>query len=160
MSLTEIESDYNVSDEFGRVEIWGRGLQLILSNPITGVGVNCFPMAIGYEREAEGKIPKWQAAHNSYIQIATETGVIGFIIFIAIIIACLKNFSHYSRMETSSPEAREFKTIAGLLQMGFIGSLISAFFLTQGYSILFTLFFVFSAVLRKLVNITSEPVQS
>ena len=74
MSLTKIGSDYNVTAESGRLEIWEKGIQLILLNPITGVGVNCFPMAIGYEREAEGEIPRWQAAHNSYIQIAAETG--------------------------------------------------------------------------------------
>ncbi len=150
MSLRDISSDYNVSSEQGRLDIWAQGIGLLLANPITGVGVNCFPMAIGYKREAEGLPPKWQATHNSFIQIATEVGVIGFIAFFSMIWGSFKNFGNLKKTSISSPEAYPLKTIAGLLQMGFVASLITSFFLSQGYSILFTLFFAFSALLKKL----------
>ncbi len=156
LTLREISSDYNVTDEFGRVEVWKRGLRLALSNPITGVGVNCFGMAIGYAREAEGVIPRWQVAHNSFIQVATEVGLIGFAVFISIVLGCVKNFSDCKKLESLSVEIDELKTIAGLLKIAFIGLLITAFFLTHGYSILFTLLFAFSAILRKMRNNLNE----
>ncbi len=148
-SFGRISADYNITDEFGRLQIWKKGLQLTLSNPITGVGVNCFSMAVGYLREAEETPPAWQVSHNSYIQVAAEVGLIGFIVFLSIIWGCFKNFSHCRKGGTASAEANEVKTIAGLLQAGFAGNLAAAFFLSQSYSVLFPLFFAFSALLRK-----------
>jgi O-antigen ligase len=149
-ALSEIQGDYNVTAEDGRLGIWKKGFRLILSNPITGVGVNCFGQAIGEMRQAENEIPRWQAEHNSFLQIAAEVGLIGFIIFGALVFGCIKNFSRIRRVEVLTPEAREVKTVAGLLQVGFIGSLLVAFFLTQGYSLIFTLYFALSAVMRKV----------
>lgn len=152
MTLTEIGDDYNVSDEFGRFQIWKRGLGLTLSNPITGVGVNCFAMAIGYDREAKGEIPRWQVAHNSYIQVAAEIGLIGFSIFILLIINSLKSFVYLAKITTTNNELLQLNSISRLLLLGFIGHLICAFFLTQAYSVLFTLFFALSAVMRRLYS--------
>ncbi len=156
MTLTEIESDYNIDDEFGRVQIWKRAYQLILENPLTGVGANCFSMALGYLRQELFLIPVWQAAHNSYIQIITETGLIGFMLFLSLIISSIKNFLHVKNLKVTTKEGTELKTIGGLLYLGFIVHLITAFFLSQGYSIFFTLFFAFSAVLNKLSLNTGE----
>jgi len=150
LSLKNISSDYNVSDEEGRMKVWASGIELTLLNPITGVGVNCFPMAIGYKREAEGLQQIWQVAHNSFIQVAAEVGVIGFIVYISLIFGSLKVFSIMKKIKLISLEAHQFKTLAGLLQIGFIASLITSFFLSQAYSILFTMFFALSALLRKL----------
>ena len=44
LTLTDISSDYNVSSEGGRLELWQAAIDLSLANPITGVGVNCYPL--------------------------------------------------------------------------------------------------------------------
>jgi len=63
-SLSNVGSDYNVTSEEGRLGIWKKGISW--SHPIPhGVGVNCFPKAIGELRAEMGEIPKWQAPHNS-----------------------------------------------------------------------------------------------
>lgn len=151
-TMTSIGEDYNVTDEFGRLQIWKRAATLILSNPFTGVGANCFPMAIGYLREEMDLIPKWQVAHNSYIQVATETGLIGFFLFASLILGGLRTFSKLRRLDIKSPDASRFRTLSSLFMVGFAGHLIAAFFITQGYSIFFTLFFASSATLRRLAN--------
>jgi O-antigen ligase len=150
-SIREVGSDYNVTAEDGRLAIWAKGIQLALSNPITGVGVDCFPKAIGEMRAALGEHPRWQPAHNAYVQVAAEVGLIGFFIFSSMISGTLKSLSLCIRSEITSPQAKEFKSIAMSIQIGFIGSLVSAFFLTQAYSILFTLFFALAVVMRKLL---------
>jgi O-antigen ligase len=160
MTIIDIESDYNITDEFGRTQIWKRAYQLITENPLTGVGTNCFPMALGYLREDLFLIPQWQAAHNSYIQIITETGLIGFILFFSIIISSIKNFLRVKNLKVITKEASELKTIGGLLFLGFIGHNIVAFFLSQGYSIFFTLFFAFSAALSRLMLNISQVSKS
>ncbi len=157
LTMTNIEDDYNVTDESGRLSIWKRGFQMTLSHPITGVGVNCFHIGIGYQREAEGEIPKWQAPHNSYVQVLAETGIIGFFVFMSLIFNCIKNFHYLSRDKLISDGApHPYTYIAGLFKVGFLGSLVCAFFLSQAYSIFFTLYFALSAVLRHLSNIERE----
>lgn len=151
-SILDLSNDYNITAKMGRLDIWKSGLNLLQSNPLTGVGVNCFAFALGYKRAAEGEIPRWQAAHNSFIQISVETGVIGFFVFISLILGCLKTFSRCRRMKTDEAfsDLTQFRSCGGLLQIAFIGHLICAFFLTQAYSPLLTLFFSLSAVMRKL----------
>jgi O-antigen ligase len=159
MSLSQIKTDYNVTSSTGRLEIWKTGIKLILSHPITGVGLNCFPKAIGHDRAAQD-LPssKWQVAHNSYVQLAAEVGLIGFAIFLSLIIGCIRNFLSCSRLENSNPDLQKLKFFGGVFLVGFTGNLICGLFLAQGYSVIFTLFFAFSAVLRKLYRNLEDTV--
>ena len=149
-SLTNLSSDYNLTSETGRLDIWKRALRLSASNPITGVGVACFSKAIGEQRMREGVLPKWQAPHNSFIQVLTETGLPGFFVFISLIYFSFKNFIILSKDKNLNKDDDPYPLIAGVLMIGFTGSLICAFFLTHAYSIVFTLYFALSAVIRNL----------
>ena len=150
LSLANVESDYNVSGQSGRLDIWKNGLRLFLANPLTGVGVNCFPNALGDLRASEGAIPKWQVSHNSYLQMAAEVGVVGLFLFLSLIITCRRSFAAALQHEPMDGTRIELAAIAQVLQIGFAGLLITAFFLTQAYSILFTLFFAFSAQMTSI----------
>lgn len=150
LTLTDIGSDYNISDEFGRMVVWKYGFAMIISNPITGVGVNCFAMAIGYMRENLGLIPRWQVAHNSFLQIASEVGLFGFIVFFVIIVRSLTTFFRASKIANSDNEANEIRVLGGLMFLSFVGHLIAANFLTQGYSIYLTLFFSLAAIIQRI----------
>jgi O-antigen ligase len=157
LTLTNIEGDYNLSSETGREQIWKRAIDLTLANPVTGVGVDCFAMAIGNLRESLGLTPVWQQEHNSYIQVAVETGLIGFIVFIALMMRCFKVFSNLKKMKKTTKEIAEIKTMASLIQLGFVGHFVAAFFLTQAYSMFFTLFFALSAVLGRSQSFDQIP---
>jgi putative inorganic carbon (HCO3(-)) transporter len=155
-SLMEVSSDYNVTSEEGRISLWRMGIGVALSHPVTGVGVNCSAQAIGDLRVTRGELSsKWQTVHNSFIEIAAETGLIGFILFNSMIIGTFKRFSLYRKSEITSPHAKEFQYIAAALQFGFIGSLVAAFFLSQAYSFIFALFFALSAVMKNIARIQS-----
>ncbi len=159
-SLMELSSDYNVTGDEGRLELWRKGIQIALTHPVTGVGVNCIGQAIGDLRAAQGEgSAKWQTAHNSFIEIAAEIGLIGFFLFCSIIIGTYKNFSLYKKVQISSPHAKEFQSIAAALQVAFIGSLVAAFFLSQAYSIIFTLFFALSVVMKNIALIQSVEIE-
>jgi len=157
LTLEDVGTDYNMTDEWGRVQIWKRAFGLLLSNPITGVGVTCSEMAIGYAREEAGLLQKWQSVHNSFIQVGVETGAIGLALFMVLIVMSLRSFSRAKKISGGSDEIMQFKTIAGLAQIAFIGDIVTAFFLTQGYSIFFTLFFALSAVMMDIAEqLTSQ----
>ena len=149
-SITALSSDYNLTSESGRLAIWKRGFRLVISNPVTGVGVACFGKAIGEQRDAEGEIPRWQVAHNSFVQVAVETGLIGFVVFSALLFASLKNFRRLSKHKRTEELLTEYANIPGICLVGLCGTMMGAFFLTQGYSLIFTFYFAVSAVLRNL----------
>jgi len=153
LTLSDISSDYNVSEEGGRLKVWQGAIDLSLANPITGVGVNCYSYARFLARELAGdSYRQWHDVHNSFLQVATEVGLIGFGIFVLINLKSVLTFSRMSRMglQTQSGEAREIGALGGLMLVGFTGLLVSGFFLSQGYSIFFTLYFALAAAMGRL----------
>jgi len=82
-----------------REVIWGRGLKIFAQNPWLGVGVGCFPTAYGWALE-QGRFAKvgnvydrsWREAHNSFLQVGTEMGMAGLLIFLFLICLSIKNF--------------------------------------------------------------------
>jgi O-antigen ligase len=71
--------DYNFSAPGGRWEIWGNGLTFLVQHPIAGVGVGAFEVANGTT------FGTYLSAHNAWVQIAAELGVVGVGSFIAMI---------------------------------------------------------------------------
>lgn len=148
-TMLNLEGDYNVTSETGRLAIWETGVELMMKNPLTGVGVNSFNRAFGYSQAAKGSSNlKWKAAHNSVIQIGTETGFIGLFLFIMMNMNVLKIFNKVLK-ETTDQKLLE---IVSLGKVGFIGMFVSSMFVTFGYSIFFVFYFAFSAVVSNLIE--------
>ena len=78
-TIYNYEGDYNLSEEGGRIAVWKNGLHMIAANPLTGVGIACFPV----EQAAISASRLQMAAHNSFIQIAAELGPGGLMLFLA-----------------------------------------------------------------------------
>lgn len=156
-TLLDPGQDYNVTGEFGRKEIWEKGLQLMLTHPLTGVGAACFGQALGEVRGKEGLLPRWQTAHNSWVLIGTETGIIGFILFGVLNFAAFRTFLSVSR----KPGSDELMRIGEMAVIGFVGHFTAAMFLSQAYSVYWVFYIVLSAVLlrsgQENVNGNSEP---
>jgi O-antigen ligase len=150
-TLGSIENDYNFQAG-GRTDIWKRGITLFTMHPLTGVGVDAFPKALGDMRAAEqNTLPRWQAAHNAYILVLTETGIAGSAPFLGLIIVCLLTFNRIRR-SSASIEDKDLAALPGLLFVGFAAQLVAAVFLSQAYSMYFTLAFAMSGALRRLTS--------
>lgn len=148
-TIMNIKSDYNVTDEEGRVSIWKIGMRLMLTHPLTGVGLSQFPHGVGLDREARG-LPsaKWHTAHNSMVQIGAETGVLGLILF------CLMSFNviKITGCVINKSQSEALVKLAEMTRASFIGHFISAMFLSQAYSVYWAFFVVLSAVLKYLLD--------
>lgn len=148
MTIFNLEEDYNVKAESGRIAIWMIGLRAMLANPITGVGVACFANAVGLERSARGaETLSWQPAHNSAIQIGTETGVIGLVIYLLISFNVFLIFTKGGKMAKNCKLAK----ICEMGFVGFAGLFISGMFLSQAYSVLWAFFVAISAVVDQFL---------
>jgi O-antigen ligase len=66
-----------------RMDMWGRAYRILADHPVAGTGLGTFPWAYAsYDREGE-----WLGtlqAHNDFLQLATETGVVGIGLLIAL----------------------------------------------------------------------------
>jgi len=153
LTLTDMSSDYNVTGKGGRLELWKGAVVLSFTNPVTGVGVQCFSWAHFLDKAAAGdSYLRFHGVHNSYLQISAEVGLIGFGIFMYIIVRSFSTFLRMSRIQVQ-PEKREtseMSALGGFMLLGFTGLLVSGFFLSQGYSIYLTLYFGLAVAVGRL----------
>lgn len=149
MTLADISSDYNISADGGRFQIWAGAFQMVADRPLLGVGVECAPFALYLIREASGaSYLRYQHTHNAFLQIVSETGLLGFGVFLSMI---GKSTGIFMRMSARGvPDIGEIRALGGFMLVGFVGHLVSAFFLSQAYSVYFALYFGLATVLRKL----------
>ena len=152
-TIRQIGEDYNVVDETGRLEIWKKGLGLMMNNPLTGVGVSCFSEAIGKERSERGLQERWQAPHNSLIEIGAETGILGLLFFVLISINTLRIFGRTKYTNDNEHMIR----IGKISKIAFAGNFVSSMFLSQAYSLYWVFFVVVSAVLFRIGSESIPP---
>jgi len=155
LSLSELSEDYNVTAEGGRLSLWQAAIDLALANPLTGVGVDCFEYAYFLARQAAGDTYlRWHAVHNSFLQLAAEIGLVGFVVFLAInartFLTLYRVSSTPGEQRFNSGNATRLGALGGLLLLGFIGQLVSGFFVTQGYSTFSTLYFAVAAAIARV----------
>lgn len=113
----------------GRLSIWQVGWEAFLHKPYFGFGFNSFPYAydtfflstyltkfVGFHR----------SAHNIYLQVAVEIGVVGLLLFIAVLwfhYKALLRFADYSAAKTTAA------ILTGtLVSSMFIGTLHTKYF--------------------------------
>lgn len=152
-SITE-EMHVDVTDEadqFSRKTIWMEGLELFYADPVAGVGFGAFSDALAYYRLEAGGIPKYQTAHNSYVLVLTETGIVGFGLYMALIASSILTFRRIRRSGSKTGSGDEISVYANLLEISMWGWLVSAFFLSQSYSSMFLLFPALAAIMREKV---------
>lgn len=144
MSTIMSDADYNHTEETGRMQIWKRGVGYMLQFPVFGVGPNNFGAAEGTlspfaERQQYGRGVKWNAAHNSYVQVGAELGIPGVLLFIGMLgsaFVALRRSNRYGAADDAHAGPELTQAIAASLT----GFVVGAFFLSLAYSeILFTL---------------------
>lgn len=126
--------DYNLTEQQGRMQIWKRGIGYMASHPILGVGAGNFPRAEGTISPLVGRMPrgrglKWGPPHNSYVQVAAELGVPGFVIFMMFLYHVFRSL----RAPAGGFESRRQARLAQSLTASLIGFVVGAFFLTLAY---------------------------
>ena len=74
----------------GRLVIWQGGLVAFEHYPLVGVGLNNFAFAYRECRKRSDLPTLESGAHNSYLEIAVETGLVGFVLLLTTIVGQLR----------------------------------------------------------------------
>lgn len=162
-SLGDLESDYNMTSETGRWQLWGRGLRYAWDRPLLGVGMDNFRTAEGRISElARSRAPgvglKWSTAHNSFIQVAAELGIVAAAVFLMLALRTpVALIAHYRRQRRSRAPP---DLLPALLALSLIGFSATGFFLSLAYKDLpYLLFGVGAAILMRAPRRSSAPLR-
>jgi O-antigen ligase len=142
-TLRNPQQDYNWSgrETAGRMEVWKRGLKYMADHPVLGVGMRNFPMAEGSLSEESkasmerGQGFKWSAAHNSFLEVGVELGVLGLAVFVTMLVAALRALRRIRsgrRWSAPTTQRREV-SLAFTLSAAFVGFIVCGFFLSAWY---------------------------
>lgn len=136
--------------ESDRLIAWRAGLQMIRAHPLMGIGLGEFkPEMDAYAATGTGFS---SIAHDTYLEVAAETGLPNFLIFLAMLFFTYRSLNHVRKRawDTGPP----FLYLAALgLQAGFFGYLVGAFFLSSEYLKLFWLWMSLSMALPSFLPV-------
>jgi hypothetical protein len=120
------EGDAADSSSAERAEILNEGLLMLKAHPILGVGIGQFA----------SENPLNMAAHNSYLLVSTETGVLGYVLWCGLIWISVKIPLSIAR---NPPEGIDplLLRFADALAASLIGMLVGVFFLSFVYKSIF-----------------------
>jgi O-antigen ligase len=65
----------------GRTQIWKAGAAVFRARPVRGVGAGAFPEAVRPRLGVPGRPGHRYVAHNSYLSVLVEYGLVGFALF-------------------------------------------------------------------------------
>lgn len=123
------ELDVDESSAYGRVDAWYEGLHMFLSRPMFGIGAGNFTEY------------NYLTAHNSFVLVLAETGLFGYITWLAFVGYCFWMMLVVLR-KPALPVAedrieawRGEQRIAMTLLLSLCGMFAAAFFLSRSYTI-------------------------
>ena len=162
MSTILSDNDYNHTEESGRVQIWRRGIGYMFTHPIVGVGPNNFGAAEGLlspfaVRQQFGIGVRWNAPHNSFVQVGAELGIPGLVFFLALIASALGALRGRDG-DQESDDAESLPELRQVLTASIVGFVVGAFFLSLAYAELLYTLIALAAGLYK-VTAAPEPVR-
>jgi len=143
----------DVTGQVDRYASWKAGLRMIKRHPLTGIGLGEFkPQMLAY---ADPGVGFSSIAHNTYIEVAAETGLPNFIVFLTMLFFTYRSLSQVRRRASDSGPPLVYLAATGI-QAGFVGFLVGAFFLSAEYMKLFWLSIFLSMVLPSFLSARAD----
>lgn len=121
-SLTTMQDESRSAQH--RVEMWAEGVEMVKQNPVFGIGRGNF-------RGYTGRL----IAHNSAMEVAGETGIIGIVLWSTLIYLSFK--AAYLTWK-NEPDSENSKIGFGLM-LALLGYVVSAMFVTLEYETFYLL---------------------
>ena len=139
VSFAPPEARQRVSDPgdgSGRVEIWSVGWRMVKANPVAGVGVGNFSTSAvkyllepGVIRRSEVIVDDQKVTHNVYLQILSESGAIGLVLYLGILgfslgcaLAAARRFERNAQLDLGLVSRGVLIALVGVLAASFFSS--------------------------------------
>jgi O-antigen ligase len=133
-----------------RLILWTAGLKMIRANPFFGVGVGNYKEWL--DRVVEpGMSIRFAVAHNTYIQIGSELGLVGLSVFLGILFMTLRSTERIRRTARRA-RAPLVGQAAEAIQVGLVGFAVSITFVSAEYHKFFWLVVFITCCLPALMR--------
>ena len=126
-------------------------VDLALKNPIIGAGAGLDELALNDERG-----PSWKDVHNVYLEYAVDLGIPGLVLFLILLVSCIKNATLVQQSSASVPALRELFYLAEGIQISLIAFAVAAVFHPVAYHFYFY-YMAGLAIAAKAVYETVKP---
>jgi len=138
-----------IVEEGGRRLHWQAAINMIKAHPLIGVGINTFPLNYTRYKISSDTMTGWYA-HNAYLNMAAEIGLIGLGIFILMLGTIIRNWwRSYKKIDTADLQAFSLGIFGG-----FIGYLVAGILESNlQYSNLAVLFWFSLGILVAMINL-------
>ncbi len=147
----------------GRTDIWRVGWRMVQDHPVVGVGADNFDKTSirylvrpGVIQQDEFIVNTPKVAHNVYLQVLAELGVIGLGLFLTIIGLCLRTTLRAAGNFARAGD-RSADLLARALFVSLVAMLASAFFSSEVYS---KPVFLLLALGPALLNLSRRPLST
>lgn len=142
--LDERDTSASGSDT-ARLKLVQAGLSMAAANPLTGVGLGRFKTEV----ESYGTVDKAQIAHNTYLELAAELGLLAVTTFLTVLWATFRSLLRARRRFLLSRN-RRLADLATGMSIGVAGFAVSATFLSAQFEKFFWLVVMLSVSLERL----------
>lgn len=116
----------------GRLKAWGVALQMVKENPVFGVGFQNFIYAYSRYDKQDEKSPV-RVAHNSYLQIWSETGSFSLLFFLTAVLSTILLMRRLQRTVRIRDGPSWVYYYAAIIEVSMYGFLVGAMFLNRGH---------------------------
>lgn len=141
--IVNIEGEHSAGD---RLTAWSGGLNMVLSHPLTGVGLGNFIIALPDFIESREMV-----AHSTVVQFAAESGFIAGCAYIVLIYLFFKNsmlIRSWTHKNSDHLYVQQIKTYNDASFASFVGLTICSIFLSMNtYEIFFVLMLINHALI-------------
>jgi O-antigen ligase len=145
----------------GRQDQWTIAWRIFLDHPLLGIGLDNFRLLEGRFTLLPGSLNHVhlvaetpEVVHNTYLQLLTETGVLGLIGFLAVSLGSLRAaWLAARRFDTLG--RTDYANLARSILVGTIGMLAAIFFISDGTDLRLWILFALGPVLLSLANHSS-----
>jgi hypothetical protein len=155
-TIFNTEKNYNYTESTGRIAVWKQGIDMMIENPVVGVGAYQFETANGrmFKSESGGK---WSAAHNILIQVGAELGFPGLLAYCFIMFIVVMKLRKVASVKFGSNRKFSPNMMTSYALIGsWIGFMVSGSFLSVAYS---NVFFLLLGLSCAFLNLVARPLE-
>lgn len=121
-----------------RIEAWGAGFSMLRDNPLFGVGYNMYTDHNDL------------TAHNSFVLCFAELGLIGFFLWLGLLVSTVLAINSFLRQFATVPAARDLVRWATALRISLLSFVATGWFLSRTYSILLYVMIAMWVIIEQL----------
>lgn len=142
-SISKLTSDVSIIQ---RLKILKGGVAMFFDHPLFGVGVGNF---LTYSKIYTNTLIH-RVAHNSYLEVAAETGILGITFFLALLLMTLKQLRTCWKYLESINSKYHYYPLG--IMIGMIGFMVHSLFLSEQYNVSLFIVLALSAVINNLLS--------